>query len=309
MFPPLGGDTLRRGMAVIIVTLALGIASMFSVSAQIEFTEYVEGEWAKYEFWTDYRDQLLTGEVKVRVTGESQVSGHDVFVVRYKGEGTYTGIYSGTWKMEFDYFQRASDHATVKEEGSLTVHINMIGEKHILESKREVYYTPPLDLNDYPIEMGETWNASARESGTSTLLVDGVVDSVENIDENVVYTVECIREVTVTVPAGTFQGWELKATRDDGSYKIHVLSQEVNAVVLDEDFESDGRKSGSMELKSYGIGDEEGIPFWMWLLVVTMVVAVVVIIGISMAVRRTRKKEEDDLSTIFDHEEEPPPWR
>ncbi len=309
MLHPLGGDTLRRGTAVIIVTLVLGIASMFNVSAQIESTPYVEGEWAKYEFLMDYEDEVLTGEVEVKVTGETQIFGYDVFVVRYKGEGVYTGIYSGNWKMDIDYFQRASDHATMKVEGSLTLHITMAGEKHVVESKREVYYTPPLDLNDYPIEMGETWNASARESGTSTLLVDGVVDSVENIDENVVYTVECIREVTVTVPAGTFQGWELKATRDDGSYKIHVLSQEVNAVVLDEDFESDGRKSGSMELKSYGIGDEEGIPFWMWLLVVTMVVAVVLIIGISMAGRRTRKKEEDDLSTIFDHEEEPPPWK
>lgn len=298
---------MRVLFAVAAVSLLLIASFSMTATAQIEQSEKTVGDRWTYDFEWHMDEYLLTGEVEYEVKGTTEVLGYDVYTVSTEGSGSLSGAETGTWEIAGTTHKRISDHATVKDEGTVSMTFLYLGETVTLSMEKEETNIPPLDLGDYPIELHENWSASTTRTSTKVWLVNGIEESWENETGPVTYSMECLRERTVTVPAGTFTGYEIKFTRDDDSFMIEVISLDLVATVISEDFGSDGTKLGTMELVSYSVGQEEGLgEFELFFLIAILVTAGVMIAGVAASVARRRRMEEQP--SLYDHKKERPPW-
>ncbi len=301
-----GGLPLRRILALLVVNVFLIASFSMTTMAQIEMSEPIVGERWNYDYEMDLEGVLLTGDMVLKIKEKTQMLGYDVYTISMEGEGSFTGFISGTWVASISIHKRISDHAIVKEKGIMTLTYSYMGNTVTQSLEMTETNDPPVDLNDFPIELYETWSASTTRTTTTVWRINGVEDFSDTETEFVEYNMECLGERTVTVPAGTYTGYELKLTREDGNYTIEVFSLDVGAPVISEDFESDGTKIGTMELVSYGMEEEGFWTFEMLLLIAIVVTAVVMIAGIAVGVARRRRREEQP--SLFDHKEEKPPY-
>ncbi|MFQ5884057.1 MAG: hypothetical protein ACE5IO_03040 [Thermoplasmata archaeon] len=302
-----GGLPLKRILALLVVNMFLIASFSMTTMAQIEMSDPTVGMTWTYDFDMDYGEVFLTGDMVLKIEEKTQLLGYDVYTISMNGGGSFTGLYTGTWTVSASTHKRLSDKATVREEGTMTMKYNYMDTTVTTTLEMVETNDPPIDMNDFPIELYETWKANTTRTTTTVYLIDGVEDFSDTETEFVEYEMECLGERTVTVPAGTYTGYELKLTREDGIYTLDVLSLDINASVISEDFESDGAKIGTMELVSYGMEEEEG--FWtfeMLLLIAIVGTAVVMIAGIAVGVARRRRREEQP--SLYDHEEEKPPY-
>lgn len=300
---------MRDLLAVVVVSLILVASFPMTVVAQIEKSETTVGDRWTFDFEMKYEGFIMTGDVEVTVKGTTELLGYDVYILSMEGDGSLTGVASGTWEITLTLYKRISDHATVKSEGTTVLTYLYLDNIVTLSTEREETNNPPLDFDDFPIELHETWTASTSRTTTAVMRIDDVEQSRDTETETVVYTIECLRERTVTVPAGTFTGYEIKLTRDDGSYTIDVVSSTVGASVRSEDFESDGTKIGTMELVSYDIGLKgEGLgSLELSLIIAVLVIVIVVVVVVATAVASKRKRRMEEQPPVWEQREEPPP--
>jgi hypothetical protein len=136
----------------------------------------------------------MTGDAyEVSITG--QISG-DITVSGL--QGTLSGEITGTT------YQRVSDLAQ---------------ETMILHSEGTIFYlifqfpyqmdlvmnsTPPLEVFDFPVNVGEQWQISCLSTTTGFFNITGVYEQSLNASQWVDETIQCDSQEQVSVPAGTF---------------------------------------------------------------------------------------------------------
>ena len=134
-------------------------------------------------------------------------------------------------------------------------------EKNTLATVKmgEEVYSPPDDQYNFPINVGEKWQVDVTRHYSNG----------DTYNETISY--ECRREVKVTVPAGTFNTYEIKRVDEwadsDKEYELIYYSPKcknmVKRVEYGENWETEEKELDSIvELTEYSLkGEEEnGIP-------------------------------------------------
>jgi hypothetical protein len=296
--------SLRDKLAI--VALALLLVMPFSTIAVAEDEEETRvGEKSKYDYWMDMEGYVLDGEVTLKVERLTELLGMDVYELSWKGDGDVSGSVMGTFDMDIDSYYEKTSRALVREQGYIEITTKQAGITYKLKTEMTHTYMPPLDLGDYPVELNEKWNATSTRSYTMTFYVNGMLDSQESDLEDVTYEMECIGEKTITVEAGTYTGFEIKRTKDDGTYGVDVYKPGMGNI-LSEEFEENGTKFGSMELISYSKGDEaEAIPSWIWILAVVLIIVIVAAIAGTLQRGKRQAEMEQERYSMLEREEPP----
>ncbi len=146
--------------------------------------------------------QLVVGRTndvyEISITGT--ISG-DIDVEGFSGE--LTGQISGTSSI------RVSDLAeittTLHSEGEiLVVWIPFPYEMDLFTSS-----TPPLELYDFPLFVGEEWQLACLSTISGSFSIQGVYEQPFDGNQWIDETVQCTQQTQVTVPAGTFDCYEI----------------------------------------------------------------------------------------------------
>jgi len=75
--------------------------------------------------------------------------------------------------------------------------------------------SPPLELYDFPLFVGEQWQLACMTSVSGSFIVQGVYEQSFNESQWIDETGTCIQEKSITVPAGTFQCYEIGRSRSE----------------------------------------------------------------------------------------------
>lgn len=295
----------RDKLAVFILAVLL-IMPFSIIAAAEEEGSIIVGERSKYDYWMNMEGYILDGEVEVKVERMTELLGMDVYQLSMKGDGDVSGAVIGTFKMDMDMYYEESSKALVREQGYMEITTKQAGITYKLKSEMVDTYVPPLDLGDYPVELHEKWNATSTRSTSMTFYINGILDSQESASDEVTFEMECLSEKTITVEAGTYTGYEIKTTRDDGVYAVDLYSPGVGTVMR-EDFAEDGTKIGSMELISYSGGEEEeAMPTWIWILALVLIVVIIAAIAGAMRMGKKQEMKDEEQYSLLEREEEPP---
>jgi hypothetical protein len=151
---------MRELLAVVVVSLILVALFPITVAAQIEKPEVAVGDRWTFDFEMNSGGYILTGDVEMTIKGTTELFGYDVFILTMEGGGSLTGVASGTWEQTITSYRRISDHATVRSEGSTVMTFLWLGNVVTQSQERNETNIPPLDFDDFPVELHETWTAS-----------------------------------------------------------------------------------------------------------------------------------------------------
>lgn len=296
--------TVRDKLAILALSLLLVMP--FSMIAMAEDEEETRvGERSEFDYWMNMEGYILNGEVVVKVERITELLGWDVYELNMKGDGDVSGDISGTFKLDIDSYYEKTSRALVREQGYIEITTKHSGITYKLKTEMTETYTPPLDLGDYPVELHEKWNATSTMSYTMTFYVNGMLESQESDSEDVTYEMECIGEKTITVEAGTYTGYEIRRTKDDGTYGVDVYKPGMGTI-LSEEYEEDGTKWGSLKLISYSKGDEaDAIPSWIWMLAVVLIVVIVVAVAGTLRRGKKQAEKEQERYSLLEREEPP----
>jgi hypothetical protein len=155
--------------------------------------------------------EITDGTYVVSITGD--ISG-ELTMNGFSGE--LTGGISGT------SYVRVSDLAEIttqlSSQGTIIVlWIPVPYEMNIVTSS-----SPPLELYDFPINVGEQWQLACLNTLSGSINVEGVYEQSFNGDQWIGETVQCIQRQQLSVPAGNFECYEIGRTNNQGWYSTEV---------------------------------------------------------------------------------------
>lgn len=143
--------------------------------------------WYLMEITGQISGQIIINGVPGQLTG--QITGESSARVSDLAEGT-TDLYSqGTITMLFVPFPY---------------------EMNVVTSS-----SPSLELYDFPLFVGEQWQLAGMTSVSGSFNVQGVYEQSFNESQWIDETGTCIQEKSITVPAGTFQCYEIGRSRSE----------------------------------------------------------------------------------------------
>ena len=108
--------------------------------------------------------------------------------------------------------------------------------------------TPLLELFDFPLIVGDHWQIQCQSTTQGNIDIFGILQQSLDGNQTVDEEVSCLQQATITVPAGSFNCYEIARTTTDGWY-----SQDVGNLVKSTVDQSDenGTVNAVLTLQSY----------------------------------------------------------
>jgi hypothetical protein len=262
------------------------------------------------------RNVTLEGTIAYRVEGKEDVTAglrtYASTAFSLSGEGTVDfslagandTAYHATWTLSGTEYLEDEGLELVRAEqawvfttavpnpvGSGTIGVDLLVNVTIENEILSRTWGYPYDVGDYgEVELNRSVTVefeladSPLEPEPQTLLEDATI------------AVECTSRVSTTVPAGTFDTYELR--REDSSTEsvtVEYYSEDVRNVVRREQFNASGGLMAQQVLRSYGADAEDvavGVPWYLW--VVLLLVAITVITALVARRRRAARQAREE---------------
>jgi hypothetical protein len=116
-----------------------------------------------------------------------------------------------------------------------------------------------VDGKSSTLKVGDMGNSQAIVSYGQTMHTEVAGTSEDSSDDGTYQeekTYNCIKEEKVTVPAGTFDTYQIRITKSDGSYILDWQSNKAGQTVKSEEYDTEGEIMVSSELTSYKFGEK-----------------------------------------------------
>jgi hypothetical protein len=271
------------------------------------------------DIYSFYEDTIIDAEMVMAVidieTIEVDNKEYEVYAVEMTMTLSMTLVFDDetmTIKAEMDGTQwlRVSDLATVKTDMDMTMTYSYFGMSGTENQETTSTCDPPLDTYNFPISIGETWEATSTVTTTTKTSGSIYSDSEETdvSDSNQEYEALHVEDVTVT--AGTFEtfviwsGDSSDSTLGGGTslfssgsgYTLTYYSPEIGFPVKTESYDNNRDLQASMELISFekGKGQDTAstsgvlqLPFYLLLI---PILVIIILASVMIAKRRRREK-------------------
>jgi hypothetical protein len=156
----------------------------------------------------------------------------------------------------------------------------------------ETDYNPPLESNKgFPFSVGKNWTAVSNETLTSNDNING-----KNVNMNSskisTYDYVVLRTENTKIPAGEFQTYVIRMTKDDGTGSEIYYSPEAHVQVKEFDYGPQGNTGFSLELLNYRVaGSQSSFP-----LVTAVIVAAASLVVVGMVVALAARQRRTKIS-------------
>ncbi|MBE3139354.1 MAG: hypothetical protein IMZ53_02100 [Thermoplasmata archaeon] len=148
---------------------------------------------------------------EVEITGD--ISG-DVTVNGLTGQ--LTGEITGTSQMRVS--DLADGTTELHSQGTIiAMYIPFPYEMNLVTSS-----APPLELHDFPLNIGEQWQLMCLSTTSGSFSIQGIYDQSFNGSQWIDETVQCTQKKQISVPAGNFECYEIGRSNTLGWYSIDV---------------------------------------------------------------------------------------
>lgn len=283
---------MRCQLAVLSIFVCLVSVTWASAPCRAEGPEapvWTNGDFWEYEGSVQAEGVEIDLTMKLEVGGTEQISVNGSIYESYRLDATVDVKMQGiTLSVSMKMWTRVSDLASVR------TRTTVLGETITIS------YDPPVPYQ-WPLEVGAEW------SGTTTIITESsqLGDSEETVD----YTAEVERTTSITVPAGTFETYEIRTTiggADSYNYYAPHVGHDVR-VQSSELFGTDT----PIDLVDFKFGSTtpsgaEGALDLIWYILIIIVVVVVVAVAI-LAWRMRRKPTAWPIETPPQQPPEQPP--
>jgi len=299
--------------AILIVTaLLLGASShliALRVSAQANAPVLTIGDFWEYDTKSYYHGLMMEGSEKLTMDGSDNMeiggTNYSVYIFDIEGEGSYEGtsegIYMrGDWTGDGTVYYNKTDFKLLKSDLNLELHgmwkTHMAGSMHMTASNMTIYRPISNDWN-FPIKINKAGESHTKIFSfviTNLDLGSGIPDTeyYESFHyyENITYF--CSGTVTVTVPVGTFETYQIEMEKEDGSYYNAWFSPEVGNYVKNEYYDENGVKVASEELIAYyyhNAIEDTSMEYLLYIILIVVVGAVIAAAGL-IAMNRWKRR-------------------
>ena len=179
---------------------------------------------------------IINDAYKISITG--QITG-DITINGM--QGTLSGDITGT------SYQRISDLAQettiLHSEGSIVYIIPIPYQMDLVMNS-----TPPLEVYDFPVNIGEQWQISCLSTTTGSFSIAGIFEQSLNASQWVEDTFQCDSQEQISVPAGNFQSYKITRPGVDVWYSSDAGN--IVKSTIDENSE-DGMVQATLTLQSF----------------------------------------------------------
>jgi hypothetical protein len=230
---------------------------------------WTDGDFWKYEGSIQAEGMTIDITMKLEVSGTEQISVKGTVYECYHMDGTASMKVQGmTLSLEMDMWARVSDIASVRVRTS------------VLGQTTSISYHPPVSY-PWPLQVGDEWN------GTTTIITQSsqIGDSEETVD----YTAEVERLTSITVPAGTYETYEVRLTMQ-GTDSRNYYAPEVGYDIRVRSSELFGSDS-PIELVDFKFGSTTpggaGALDLIWYI---LIIVIVIVVAVAILTWRMRRK-------------------
>jgi hypothetical protein len=297
----------------------LMIAAAFCVMPSVRAELDIEvGDFWEYSMDMDDDGMVMTGGFKLKVDSESTVGTDEVFVLKLSGSGDLSGdmtgdVVSGSFDISGHQTRAKSDFNIMSEVIEMEMSVQGAGLSISMTAGFSTEHEPSVDdfIGDDDLSLNSVVSTTTETTETSWMNVLGMNESDDDTSQQTVTMTVVATNVTVTVPAGTFDCCKVEVeVVTDGytdSTEYWYYSDEVGFYV------KMGASSlgsvGDLELKDYGKDDGiaglfSGINLMIMILVI---VVIVVLIAILIGMRSRRGKAPMSMGPPQPGPEIPPP--
>jgi hypothetical protein len=154
---------------------------------------------------------ITDGAYEIEITGD--ISGK---VTTNSFSGDLTGEITGTSRM------RVSDLAEITTELHSQGEIIVLWISFPYEMNLVTSSSPPLELYDFPLNIGEQWQLECLSTTSGSFSIQGIYDQSFNGNQWIGETVQCTQKKQISVPAGNFECYEIGHSNTQGWYSIDV---------------------------------------------------------------------------------------
>jgi len=140
---------------------------------------------------------------------------------------------------------------TVDSKEDITINVPLIGG---IETNTEVKYDPPLEVYDFPLVIGETWESVNNVESKTTIRYSG--DYAEDTsDENVEFIFEALHTEQTEVSAGIFDTYVVRMQQKDSDmYELLYYSPEIGNNVRSESYDNNRELLDRIDLWEFNPG-------------------------------------------------------
>jgi hypothetical protein len=302
----------RKGIFSLIIMWILLI--VFFIPSVVAYEpKYEKGDYWKYDVKDEMDEFDMVGSMSMEVIGFNTITvdtiRYDTTVITFTGDGTFSGASSGVtlsgiWTANGRYYYQESNDEMVKSisdislEGTAT-YMGTTYDYYTTMHNESSYYLL-IDQKVADIQVGDLGYSKARITShtTSHLEMAGTTDDSSEdftFEEEKYYN--CVKIETITVPAGTFETYQVRTSKSDGSYYLDWYCEKVGNSVKGEGYDEDGDKIASIDLRAYDFEDQSSntifgmdVPIFLGLL--SLIILIVIILVVVIASKRQKKKPE-----------------
>lgn len=244
---------------------------------------------------------IMDGSFKMSIESETTLDSKEIFILDISGFGDLSGTFgdvsiSGSFDFTGSQKRVRSDFNLVAEEMQMEADIGSLGITMSTTFGLLAEYDPAMDdyIGNDDLAVDTVVTSSFDIAATSWVNILGMNES-DNQTTSQVLTMTVVEEnVSVEVPAGTFDCYKVKVDRDINGFvesEYWYYSEEVrfyvkmSASVLG--------AVGDIELEDYSVDDEGIVALFtgdnLWISILTILV-VVVVVTVALAMRSRRGK-------------------
>jgi hypothetical protein len=240
-------------IAISLVAIVIGIPRVAHADAANPTSTLAVGDWWKYNVQVPIAGLILTGTQTETVAYEANSTSY-LWAEKVTASGTLAGSgVTGTWTQGGWGHFRKTDLAEVNSR--FTLNLTLVGSV----STVIIYFifistnNPPILAYQFPLTVGSQWSMSG---GNQTVISQYYYSfnatrnnrTVTN-STNAVYNV--LTSPLTTVPAGTFDSYQIRQRSPDNSYTDKFYSPETENLVKQVGYAANGTQLSTMSLVDY----------------------------------------------------------
>lgn len=267
---------MRCQLVVLSIVVCMVSLTWMGVPARAEGPDvpvWTSGDFWEYEGTVQSEGTWVDLTMRMEVIGDEQVSIRGTTYDCYRLDSTVGMTAQGiSFTITSKSWSRKSDLATVRAEST------------VLGETTTISYSPPM-RTEWPLEVGLQWN------GSSTTITNP--PSGGETEETLNYSAEVESKTSITVPAGTFEAYEIRVTMtgtgDSHAYyapqvgnEIRIRSSEAFGSIHPIDLVDYRFQSASEDDTDAFAGLVDNL----WILILIIIVVVVVVAVLAMRKRR-----------------------
>ena len=240
-------------ITISLFAIVMGIPGVVHADAPNPTSTLAIGDWWKYSVQTPIAGLILTGTQTQTITFEAN-STTTLWAIRQTGSGTLAGSgVTGQWTESGWGHFRKTDLAEV--DSRITLNMTLVGAvtSATIYFSFVSYNTPPVLAYQFPLNLDSHWAMSGGNSNTIVQYYysfDPTIHRIESTNStDAVYNV--LAAPLTTVPAGTFESFQIRQRSPDGSYTDNYYSPQVENVVKEVGYAANGTQLSSMSLTGY----------------------------------------------------------